>query len=101
MKYYQKKLLGRNQNVFQDYFIAGGLAGIGNSIISCPMELVRIRLQVQKDNVAKQYNGSVDCAKKIIREHGIRGMYKGYIITVIREFFLYSFYFSSYEMIKK
>ena len=31
---------------FADYYLAGGLGGVANSIISCPMEHIRIRMQV-------------------------------------------------------
>ena len=49
----------------------------------------------------KVYKNSIDCARKIIKQHGVRnGLYKGFIITLYREFFLYSAYFAAYEMLK-
>jgi len=36
----------RSYNTKMDYFIAGGLAGVANSIVSSPMEHIRIRIQI-------------------------------------------------------
>ena len=47
------------------------------------------------------YKNSIDCFKQIVSKYGVRGLYKGYIITVYREFFLYGAYFACYEELKK
>lgn len=84
------------------YYIAGAFAGVANSIISSPMEHIRIRMQTQKEGPGKLYNGSIDAARKIFSEFGLtRGIYKGYVITLYREFFLYGAYFAAYEKCKK
>lgn len=88
----------QNSNTLSDNFISGGIAGIANSIISSPMEHIRIRMQTQK--TVKIYNGSVDCARQILAKHGIQGLYKGFLITIYREFFLYAAYFLAYAKVK-
>lgn len=44
MKFEFKKLRNSKHISFLDYFISGGIAGISNSIISSPMEHIRIRM---------------------------------------------------------
>ncbi len=101
-KHFFKTRHASNELGFIDYYLSGGIAGIANSVVSSPMEHIRIRMQIQKDGVEKIYKNSIDCAKKIYRKHGLfRGIYKGYLITVYREFFLYSAYFAWYELCKK
>lgn len=39
--------------------------------------------------------------KQILNKYGVKGLYKGFIITLHREFVLYGSYFAAYEMIKK
>lgn len=60
------RLHNRERNTITETAIAGGFAGLANSVISSPMEHIRIRMQTQK-STAKIYEGSVDCAKKILK----------------------------------
>jgi hypothetical protein len=36
-------------------------------------------------NPEENYKGNWDCAKKILRNHGLRGMYSGYLSTLLRD----------------
>src|SRR4051794_20655813 len=65
---------------------------------------VKLGLQVQitpstntKTPVLKKYNGPIDCIKKIYSSYGIRGIYKGQLITMLREFNGSGCYFLVYE----
>ncbi|SGY13640.1 BQ5605_C010g05926 [Microbotryum silenes-dioicae] len=75
-------------------YLAGAFAGVGNSIASTPVEHIRIRLQTQTTAL---YSGPVDAISKIYRTDGIRGIYKGQGITLLREFHGYGAYFLGYE----
>lgn len=44
MKFEFKKLRNSKNINFTDYFLSGGIAGISNSIVSSPMEHIRIRM---------------------------------------------------------
>jgi solute carrier family 25 carnitine/acylcarnitine transporter 20/29 len=78
-------------------FLAGAFSGLINSFLSCPIELVKIRLQNQtKERV---YNGNIDLIQKIWRVNGWRGFYRGFGMTVLRETPSYGVYFASYEML--
>ncbi|KAG9102557.1 Mitochondrial carrier protein ymc2 [Ceratobasidium sp. 370] len=76
--------------------IAGATAGLANSVVSGPVEHIRIRLQTQPHH-AKLYNGPWDAAKKIYRSNGIAGIFKGQNPTLLREATGYAAYFWAYE----
>ncbi|KAI8319502.1 mitochondrial carrier [Martensiomyces pterosporus] len=78
-------------------YIAGATAGIANSIVSGPVEHIRVRLQVQTAGTAAQYKGPLDCIGHIYRNFGWSGIYKGQVPTIIREFNGYGMYFLAYE----
>ena len=75
----------------------GAIAGLTNAIVSIPVEHIRIKMQVEGTKLIKKYTGSYDCMKKIYREHGIHGIYKGGMPTLPREAISYFFYFGMYE----
>ncbi|KAJ1557395.1 Mitochondrial carrier protein ymc2, partial [Nowakowskiella sp. JEL0078] len=78
-------------------YMAGAASGIANSVLSCPIEHVRTRLQVQAGSSTKLYSGPVDFAKKVVKEYGVRALFKGQMITLARETNGYGFYFLAYE----
>lgn len=61
------------------------MAGISNSIVSGPVEHIRIRLQTQPNITPKLYAGPLDCASKIYAQQGIAGIFKGQVPTLMRE----------------
>ncbi|CAJ0911829.1 3314_t:CDS:2 [Entrophospora sp. SA101] len=89
-------------------YLAGAIAGIANSVVSGPVEHIRTRLQVQitsttdikpssKAVSTKIYSGPIDCIRQIYSSYGMKGIYKGQTITMIREFQGYGAYFLVYE----
>ncbi len=60
------------------------------------MEHVRTRLQVQSGAV-KEYQGPGDFIKKVYGKYGFKGLFKGQMITLLREFHGYGIYFMVYE----
>ncbi|KAJ3530493.1 hypothetical protein NM688_g7701 [Phlebia brevispora] len=77
-------------------FASGVFAGLANSVVSGPVEHIRIRLQIQTDK-NRLYAGPWDAIKKIYAKKGIAGIYKGQIITLWREASGYGIYFWAYE----
>jgi len=66
--------------------IAGGLAGAVSGVVSCPLDVIKTKLQAQggfrgrKESIsigAAAYRGVKGTAGTIWREEGIRGMYRG------------------------
>lgn len=76
-------------------YLAGAASGIANSVFSGPIEHVRTRLQVQTSLVGG-YTGPFDLVKKVYAQYGIRGVYKGQTVTLLREFHGYGVYFATY-----
>lgn len=61
-------------------FLAGGCGGVSLVFAGHPLDTIKVRLQTQplpKPGQIPQFEGLVDCAKKTIRNEGIRGLYKG------------------------
>lgn len=79
-------------------YFEGGLGGLVNSVISGPMEHIRIRLQAQANGMGQQYYyGTRDCIRKIFQQAGLAGLYRGQTATMLREFNNYGIWFAAYE----
>jgi len=66
------------------HLTAGTMAGVATSTATNPIWMVKTRLQLDRNIAEKsggvtmrQYKNSWDCIKQILRNEGIRGMYKG------------------------
>lgn len=82
---------------FGGKLVAGVLSGWTVSFIAAPIEHVKARLQVQYDASTKLYSGPINCASQLIKQKGIRGLYKGLLATMIfRTNFL--FWWGSYDI---
>ncbi|EGC33724.1 hypothetical protein DICPUDRAFT_80525 [Dictyostelium purpureum] len=59
--------------------VAGAVAGVIGASTVFPIDMVKTRLQNQKISVdgTKQYNGVLDCFRKIIKAEGGKGLYRG------------------------
>ncbi|XP_065866036.1 mitochondrial arginine transporter BAC2 [Euphorbia lathyris] len=86
------------------------MAGVGTgalqSFMLTPVELVKIRLQLQDQTQAKPHQtnchrGPVSLAKSIIRKEGLRGIYRGFSITILRDAPAHGFYFWTYEYMRE
>ena len=73
-----------SKNQITKNFVCGGIAGIVQSLVICPMEHVKCRLQVQSASSAV-YKNSFDAASKIVSQQGVRGLYRGMTSTCWRE----------------
>jgi solute carrier family 25 (mitochondrial carnitine/acylcarnitine transporter), member 20/29 len=45
--------------------------------------------------------GSVDCAQKIYKQYGVRGVFKGFVPTFLREAIGTAFYFGTFEFVSR
>lgn len=68
--------------------LCGGLSGISAVSFTYPTDLIRRRLQIQNsfDKDIPKYNGIIDCIKKIYKQEGIKGFYKGLIPCYLKIF---------------
>jgi solute carrier family 25 aspartate/glutamate transporter 12/13 len=60
-------------------FVQGGFAGAFGATIVYPIDLVKTRMQNQRSTIVGQllYKNSLDCVKKVIRNEGFLGFYRG------------------------
>ncbi|KAA0198214.1 hypothetical protein HAZT_HAZT002905, partial [Hyalella azteca] len=90
-------------DALKSHFTAGVCAGFVQAFIASPVELTKTRLQIQADiitpgsNVAPKYTGPLQCAKHILRTEGFRGLFRGQLITIMREIPGFGTYFLWYE----
>jgi solute carrier family 25 (adenine nucleotide translocator) protein 4/5/6/31 len=67
-------------------FCIAQFTAIVAGFISYPFDTVRRRLQMQAEKPPDQwlYNGTLDCAVKIVRDEGMGAMFKGFAANVLR-----------------
>ncbi|KAF9591556.1 hypothetical protein IFM89_004610 [Coptis chinensis] len=67
--------------------LANGLAGMTSSLFSqavfVPIDVVSQKLMVQGYSGYTKYNGGLDVARKIVKTDGIRGLYRGFGLSVM------------------
>mmetsp|Transcript_208 Transcript_208/g.546 ORF Transcript_208/g.546 Transcript_208/m.546 type:complete len:352 (+) Transcript_208:353-1408(+) len=87
---------------FTKSFCCGSFAGFAQSVVICPMEHIKCRLQVQHGmgSADALYRGPFDAVHKIVSSHGFSGLYRGMCVTWWREVPAFGLYFSTYDYIK-
>lgn len=84
------------------HFCAGSAAGLSQSVICSPMELVKSRMQIQNNVVgAIKHSSPFACLKHEWKHEGRRGVFKGLGITVARDVPGFASYFVSFELMMK
>ncbi|XP_014522876.1 solute carrier family 25 member 44 isoform X1 [Vigna radiata var. radiata] len=67
--------------------ISNGLAGMTSSLLAqamfVPIDVVSQKLMVQGYSGHTQYTGGLDVARKVLRSDGIRGLYRGFGLSVM------------------
>lgn len=76
--------------------VAGGCAGASQVVFTNPLEIVKIRLQVQGETAGGERVGAL----RIVRELGLRGLYKGASACLLRDIPFSAIYFTAYSHIK-
>ncbi|KAF8640439.1 hypothetical protein AX17_000104 [Amanita inopinata Kibby_2008] len=58
---------------------AGLCAGLTSAFVATPVELLKVKLQLQTEKIAsdRQFKGPIDCARQILRAQGTLGMWSG------------------------
>ena len=88
-------------NSLPEFYLSGALAGALTTIFATPVEHARIRVQKQCLRSVQLYSGSFDAAGKIYNEFGIRGLYKGFLATCIKDGIFYGNFFFFFELISR
>lgn len=67
------------------------------ALANCPIELLKVRLQVQDPSAPQLYKNILQCARHALASQGIRGMYRGLTATLLRDVPSFAGYFGVYE----
>lgn len=109
----QGNMMKNRSNTVWNHSVTGAVGGAAQCFICSPVELIKLRLQIQTNptgiffdwssptraNNGRVYSDPWDAFRKIFREGGVRGMYKGLELTLLREIPAFAVYFGSYEYI--
>ncbi|GAA99260.1 uncharacterized protein L969DRAFT_384968 [Mixia osmundae IAM 14324] len=85
---------------FAGYFLAGGCAGIASRTVVAPLERLKLIYQCQSQSEVA-YNGLIASLRKIWREEGMRGMFRGNYANVLRIAPYSATQFLAYEQAKR
>ena len=86
-----QKVTSVGRNVFHKivesahHFGLGSIAGAIGAFVVYPIDLVKTRMQNQRSQRVGErlYQNSIDCARKVIRNEGFRGLYSGVLPQLI------------------
>ncbi|PKU86368.1 Mitochondrial arginine transporter BAC2 [Dendrobium catenatum] len=86
---------------YKSVALGGFGTGALQSFLLSPVELVKIRLQLQTLNhhhhSCGKSEGPLTIAKRILQTEGLRGIYRGFAITILRDAPAHAVYFWTYE----
>jgi len=74
--------------------VAGAFSGISVSFVLTPIELIKCKMQIPN-----QYKNARSCFISVVKESGLRGLYKGHLSTMMREIPGNMMYFGLYHYI--
>ncbi|XP_041431169.1 calcium-binding mitochondrial carrier protein SCaMC-2 isoform X5 [Xenopus laevis] len=77
-----KRIIGSDQETLgiHERLVAGSLAGVIAQSSIYPMEVLKTRMALRKTG---QYQGMLDCGKKMLLKEGLSAFYKGYVPNML------------------
>ncbi|XP_073456507.1 mitochondrial adenyl nucleotide antiporter SLC25A25 isoform X2 [Aquarana catesbeiana] len=77
-----KRFIGSDQEILgiRERLVAGSLAGVIAQSSIYPMEVLKTRMALRNTG---QYQGMLDCGKKIMLKEGMSAFYKGYVPNML------------------
>ncbi|GME99477.1 unnamed protein product [Ambrosiozyma monospora] len=105
---YLKRSDSKDELTMLEKFLCGGVSGISASFVLTPVELIKVKYQVEDlknigngiSIVPKQQDSTSigKLVKSIYQAEGIKGLWKGQTTTLVREFGGSAAWFGAYEM---
>ncbi|KAJ2557845.1 mitochondrial aspartate-glutamate transporter agc1 [Coemansia sp. RSA 1933] len=90
---------------FASELFSGAMAGASQVVFTNPLEIVKIRLQIQGELLKETAGQAAPMARRgavtIIKELGLLGLYKGASACLLRDVPFSAIYFSCYSHLKK
>ena len=93
---YAKSILNKDGLL---YIKAGAFAGFINSFACSPIEMIKIRLQAQISQGL--YTGPWNVIKTTISNHGLKGIYRGLHVTILKEIPACAGWYGGFEYAKQ
>lgn len=86
-----QKGFARSKSILHDiaesvhHFALGSIAGAFGAFMVYPIDLVKTRMQNQRSSRVGEmlYKNSIDCAQKVIRNEGFKGLYSGVLPQLV------------------
>lgn len=97
---FDKSVDPRDPPSYKGVWLGGVGTGALQSLILNPVELIKVRLQLQQNPTVIQ-KGPMNLAKSILKAEGLRGIYRGLTITVLRDAPAHGLYFWTYEYMRE
>jgi len=92
--------IGLNDNItWYQSMVAGGFSGLLSTIVLTPIELVKCKLQMEGEGKKIKTSTGLTMTKSIVKVEGVKGLYRGGVITVLREVPGNAVYFGLYDVI--
>jgi len=84
---------------FMGNMASGGAAGATSLCVVYPLDFARTRLAADVGDAEgrREFNGLVDCLKKIAAKDGVSGLYQGFGISVVGIIFYRASYFGLFD----
>ena len=79
--------------------VAGATAGMVSSLVTCPLDVAKTRLQNQGAG-EQVYRGAIGTLRTIFAREGLRGWYHGLTPTMLGYLPNWAIYFAAYENMK-
>ncbi|XP_054618696.1 solute carrier family 25 member 47-A isoform X1 [Dunckerocampus dactyliophorus] len=93
-------------NTKLEVFLSGLAGGIMQTSVMSPGDIVKVRLQCQTESMRRgggsakpKYRGPIHCLLSIVREEGVRGLYRGAAALMLRDGPSFATYFLTYSSV--
>ncbi|KAL5975883.1 hypothetical protein ACLOJK_020211 [Asimina triloba] len=86
---------------YRSVFVGGVGAGGVQSVLLSPVELLKIRLQLNHRQHRQLEQGPMNMARGIVQREGIRGLFRGLPVTILRDAPSQGVYFLVYEQVRE
>eukprot|EP01117_Protostelium_nocturnum_P020815 TRINITY_DN959_c0_g1_i3.p1 TRINITY_DN959_c0_g1~~TRINITY_DN959_c0_g1_i3.p1 ORF type:complete len:313 (-),score=77.47 TRINITY_DN959_c0_g1_i3:601-1539(-) len=93
---------GKSSTSAYNNFIAGFVSSSISTVIVVPVDVISQRLMIQEGNKSQNhYKGGFDAFQKIVKSEGLRGLYRGYVATIITHAPSNAIFWTTYTKTKK
>ncbi|XP_068243505.1 solute carrier family 25 member 45 isoform X2 [Palaemon carinicauda] len=99
---------GKDEPSYLDIYLAGCAGGFFQLSVACPVDLVKIKMQMQTGSAKglwgthyeSNYKGPTACLKDLYKKNGLKGCYTGLHSMLYRDVIASGSYFVLYELMR-